>query len=317
MLTVLLLVAVMSAAASAMLDDMRFTVKRSANATAREQALWYALGAEEMARQVIWRSWRASPTRSTMIEPWAIAALLQPIPGGRIEGAVRDGGNCFNLNGLTRTAGPLNFAVSSDGVRLMTGLLTTLGLTVADAQILADSVADYIDTDDSPNGRGAEDYEYVTRTPPRRAANTRMVDVQELRAVRGVSQELYQALRPYMCALPSDRALHLNVNTLQENDAVLVAAAFEDRLSEGDARLLIAERPADGFGTLSAFFETDIVSEIAVNEEIKSRFTERTEFFDLTARIHHHDAFVEVSATLSQDEQGELTLVRRRLGALE
>ena len=50
LLTVLLLVAVMSALAVAVLDDIRFGLKRTANAETVGQAQWYALGAETVAR---------------------------------------------------------------------------------------------------------------------------------------------------------------------------------------------------------------------------------------------------------------------------
>ena len=50
LLTVLLLVAVMSALAVGVLDDIRFGLKRTANAETIGQAQWYALGAETVAR---------------------------------------------------------------------------------------------------------------------------------------------------------------------------------------------------------------------------------------------------------------------------
>ena len=51
LLTVLLMVAVMAAIAVAVLDDIRFSVRRTANAQTTAQARWYALGAETLARR--------------------------------------------------------------------------------------------------------------------------------------------------------------------------------------------------------------------------------------------------------------------------
>ena len=50
LLTVLLLVAVMSVVAVAVLDDVRFSVRRATNAETQAQAQWYAAGAESLAR---------------------------------------------------------------------------------------------------------------------------------------------------------------------------------------------------------------------------------------------------------------------------
>ena len=49
MLTVLLLVAVLATLAAVVLDDIRFGLRRAANAEAVGQARWYALGAETLA----------------------------------------------------------------------------------------------------------------------------------------------------------------------------------------------------------------------------------------------------------------------------
>ena len=55
LITVLLLVAVMSVLAVALLDDIRFGIRRGMNAAENGQAQWYALGAEALARSRIFR----------------------------------------------------------------------------------------------------------------------------------------------------------------------------------------------------------------------------------------------------------------------
>ena len=58
LLTVLLLVAVMAALSVVMLDDIRFSVRRATNASAMDQARWYGLGAETLARSQVRRLMR-------------------------------------------------------------------------------------------------------------------------------------------------------------------------------------------------------------------------------------------------------------------
>ena len=53
LLTVLLLVAVMAVIAVAVLDDVRFSIRRAANAETGSQARWYAAGAEVLARRQV------------------------------------------------------------------------------------------------------------------------------------------------------------------------------------------------------------------------------------------------------------------------
>ena len=61
LLTVLLLVAVMSVVAVAILDDVRFSVRRATNLETQSQAQWYAAGAETLARGQIDRLLYAGP----------------------------------------------------------------------------------------------------------------------------------------------------------------------------------------------------------------------------------------------------------------
>ena len=61
LLTVLLLVAVMSVVAVAILDDVRFSVRRATNVETQSQAQWYAAGAETLARGQIDRLLRRRP----------------------------------------------------------------------------------------------------------------------------------------------------------------------------------------------------------------------------------------------------------------
>ena len=55
LVSALLLVAVMSSLAMALVTDLRFSMRRSANLEVRDQAYWYAVGAREFIRQFIRR----------------------------------------------------------------------------------------------------------------------------------------------------------------------------------------------------------------------------------------------------------------------
>ncbi len=50
LLIVLLLVGLLAALAVAVLDDIRFAIRRNENAKTQSQAQWYALGAESLAK---------------------------------------------------------------------------------------------------------------------------------------------------------------------------------------------------------------------------------------------------------------------------
>jgi general secretion pathway protein K len=70
LLTVLLLVAVMSVVAVALLDDVRFSVRRTTNAEIGGQAQWLASGAELLARNRIKRLIQINPARTPLQPEW-------------------------------------------------------------------------------------------------------------------------------------------------------------------------------------------------------------------------------------------------------
>ena len=105
LLTVLLLVAVMSVVAIAVLDDVRFSVRRATNAETQAQAQWYASGAEALARGQVARLTAANLARTPLEPQWNGRRLGFPIEGGLISAVVTDGQACFNLNSLVEGYG--------------------------------------------------------------------------------------------------------------------------------------------------------------------------------------------------------------------
>ena len=105
LLTVLLLVAVMAVVAVAILDDVRFSVRRTTNAETQAQAQWYAAGAESLARIQIADLVKIDPARTPLEPRWNGRVLEFPVEEGAIRAVVTDGQACFNLNSLVEGVG--------------------------------------------------------------------------------------------------------------------------------------------------------------------------------------------------------------------
>ena len=69
-------------------------------------------------------------------------------------------------------------------------LLDLLGVDPTDADVITDSIGDWIDADDLTQLNGAESDYYLRLTPPYRAKNAPLDRVEELLLVRGVTPEL-------------------------------------------------------------------------------------------------------------------------------
>lgn len=281
LLTVLLLVAVMAVVAVAVLDDVRFSVRRTANAETGAQAQWYADGAETLARRRISRLTALNPDRTPLTPEWNGRAVTLPIDAGTVTATVRDGQACLNLNSLVEWTGDRLAGRPAGEARLM-ALGQALEIDGRRMRTITDSLVDWMDTDSSTRPSGAEDSAYAALAEPYRTSGAPLAEVSELRAVRGVDAATYRRLRPHLCALPSDRS-PINVNALTAEDALLLVMLTDGKLSLPAARAVIAARPATGWPDAAAFWDQPGLSGVEIAPDAREQATVRTDYF--TVRI--------------------------------
>ena len=248
LLTVLLLVAVIAVIAAGALERLRVSTRLAANTVALDRARGFAYAAEAMAVQRVSSLLAQAGDRVTLAGGWSDRPFGVPIPGGVATARVVDGGNCFNLNGLV-LRGP-DGSLAANGLALLQFTRLMRLLRVPDGGSIAPAVADFIDSDDSALPGGAEDGAYRGQ----RTAGTLLADPSELRAVRGVTDEAYRLLRPWVCTLPMAQASAINVNTLLPEQAPLLAMLLPDTMGVEQARGLLMRRPPLGYASTDAFW---------------------------------------------------------------
>ncbi|MDX2143246.1 MAG: type II secretion system minor pseudopilin GspK [Rhodospirillaceae bacterium] len=317
LLTTLLLVAVLAALIVAVMDDIRLAIKRTGNIRAHDQALWYARGAENLGRETIERGWKIHPSVSTLNDAWAMEGVRFPIDNGVIAGRIRDGGNCFNLNSVVQRDGRGRFIARLEGTAQLQALLAALDVNQSDAEALAAVLVDWIDSDSAASPGGAEDSEYMGRTPPYRTAGALLVDVTELRAMRGFSEKLYSALRPFVCALPTETPSLVNVNTLMAEQAVLLVMLSGSGLSISAATRVIAARPLTGFGTIDEFWALDDMAPFKPAAERPGVADVKTRYYILETEVTYDTAELTTAALVELNDAGKTQLHTRRIGAFE
>ena len=310
LMTVLLLVAVMSTLAVGILDDIRFSLRRTENARNVGQAQWYALGAEALAQARIRRLWELDRDRTSLVGDWNGRPFEFPTDdGGVIRASIRDGGACFNLNSVVEGRNDL-FMRRELGVEQFTALARALGLTQGEA--LADSLADWIDTDSFREGRGGEDEAYAAGAQPYRTGGVLLAEVSELRAIRGFTPEIYARLRPYVCALPTSDLSPINLNTLPVDRPELITMLTSGAVGPDTARQILRARPADGWASAPDFWILPAIARADVADAVLDQARVNTRFFALSAEVTHVDAEVVLSALLEQTPAGPVRVRARR-----
>lgn len=304
LLTVLLLVAVMSVMSVGVLDDIRFAIRRTTNAESMGQARWYALGGEALARRSL-----SAPSGESVL---SAEPIRYPVEGGQVVVRIADGAACFNLNSVVTAADP-ELVRNEIGVRQFEALLGALGVGEAEAKGLAAAVTDWIDTDQTVEPGGAEDSAYGGY----RTAGALMAEPSELRAVRGVTPQLYQRIRPYLCALPTAALSPINVNALTREQAPLIAMLGDGRLTAPAAARLLAERPPGGWPDLDSFWAQFAAIDVAPDEPVRAQVQLQSRVFAVETAVTFGDAEVVATSLLEMQAGGTTRLIARRWGPAE
>lgn len=310
LLTVLLLVAVMALVATAVLDDVRFSVRRTINAETGGQAQWYADGAETLARRRIARLTSLHPDRTPLQPAWNGQTITLPLDEGRLTATVRDGQTCFNLNSVVTWTGD-RLAARPIGAAQLLSLGRAVGVDALTMRTITDSLIDWIDSDTMARSLGAEDSAYVGRAEPYRTSGTLLAEVSELRTVRGVDGDAYSRLRPYVCALPTERS-PINVNTLAPADAPLVVMLTGGALGLADARAVIDRRPDAGWPDPAAFWRQPALTRLQVPLEVREQVAVRTDYFDVRIEVDHGGAHAVRTALIESRPGGPARTIIRR-----
>lgn len=318
LLTTLLLVAVMAMIAVAVLDDIRFAIRRASNTESLAQAQLYAVGAEALAKSRLESVLARRSGYVTLQGGWSGLPLVYPIEHGAIHMRLIDRGACFNLNSVV-SGEPDSYAVNPTGAAQFRQLLIALALPEAEAERLSDALVDWIDSDSVARPSGAEDEAYRRGAPPYRTSGDLLAEETELRAIQGFTPEVYDKIRPFVCALPIPQLTVVNVNTMLPADAPVLNAVYLGRLPVESARQVIARRPPDGWPSQTAFLQEPLL-ERSVREEGASPIQQleiRSRFFVLEGTVELAGFFLPYSGLLEASPSGALVTSVRRWAAIE
>ncbi len=159
----------------------------------------------------------------TLDEIWSRAALPITLGDGEVLVTIEDEERKINLNQIML---PNGNAPDDRRLAVFQRLLDILGID----QAVADAVVDWMDNDENPRVGGAESSYYLGLPNPYRSKNDLFDTIGELRLVRGVTDEVFEKLRPFVTVSSSGR---VNINTAPKE--VLMALSAGTDLAEGGA----------------------------------------------------------------------------------
>lgn len=317
LIIILLLLAIMATIAASMSERLFAQFKRATNQISYQQAYWYSIGVEALAKVGIEQSYQDSDTIN-LNQPWALEEKTYPLDYGQARGRIVDKQACFNLNALSSVVMQDASVERPYLVKVFRSLLEESGVESYPSEVIADSMWEFVDSNDVVRSSlGVEDSTYEAMQPAYLAANGYIADSSELRAVYQVSGDMMQTLQPLVCALPTDE-WRLNVNTIGVEQSALLVALFSPALSESDAKQLIEKRPFDGWANIDAFLsesETNGIDE-EVKKQARAYLGVDSRYFELDAQVLVEDSRVRIRSLMYSKNRETVTVVRRRFGGI-
>lgn len=294
-----LAVAFAATAAVALNYDTYLSIRRTQNLAALQQGSAYAQAAEGVALEILDADRRDNDIDGPG-DPWM--QTLPPLTlddGAIVSVTIEDLQGRFNLNTTAATGEQRQRSAQAQFARL-------LALTYPEYETGVEfAVADWIDQDnDIRYPSGAEDDAYSRLETPYRPSNTLMVESGELRLVFGIDRETWQAVSPFVTALP-DPNTAINVNTASA--AVLVAMAPDIDL--GTAEAVIATRQREPFIDVASFraaFPAFAHPDLPVDA-----ITVTSQYFLVRAQVILDRARVDNYSVIHRPAQGPMRIVYR------
>ncbi len=319
LMIVLMIVALVAVLATEMGTRLQLQVQRTMNLKDNNQAYWYAMGAEAFARKSIQLLVEESAEVISIDQPWA-QEFTYPLENGGLTANLEDLQACFNLNAIVSgsASNNTNNSASSNTTEAMEAFHTMLlslsvdGLDNYTADTLRDSLADWVDEDDSMRPYGAEDSEYESREFPYLAANGPLASKSELRIINGVSPEWLDKVLPLVCVIPDYNELKINVNTLEEEDAPLLAGLTG--LDIQQASSLLSSRPQNGWDDTNAFLSEPSIQALNLTSSRQAWFSVNTEYFMLHTKTQYNKATFKLSTVFHASADSGVRIVNREFG---
>ena len=291
LLMAMVVVSIATITAVSLLHEQAFTIRQTGNLQNYSNALMYGVGLEDYARIFLQQDAKDSKI-DHLEEDWAVGIPALPIEGGFLTGQITDAQSLINLNSV----------LSSEQAQQN---LVTLCNELDIEPVFIPALKDWLDDNQDPEfPDGAEDDYYTRLEQPYRSANQLMADVSELKLVKGVDNEIFSALRPFITVLPEATAINLNTVTEQ---------VYKSLGLNLDYQKLVDAREEDAFVDLQDFEKR---MSIALEDNQKTNLAVASSYFLASGQVTIGDKSIYINSVFYRDDRGQTSVISRSLGGV-
>ncbi len=133
---------------------------------------------------------------------------------------------------LTNENGKINInGVDEKNREIFVTFLTNKDIDILDADVITDSILDWIDTDDLSHINGAEDGYYGSLPEPYKSKDDLFSSIEEMTLVRGVTPKIFGKIRDEITVY-GDKRINININNTTKDVLSSIPGLSEDLVDE-------------------------------------------------------------------------------------
>ena len=292
LISVMLVFAIMTILATQMIIRSQSDIERTHWLVTESQAYQYALGGEALARQILWQQQTELNKKAVSSSPIPqLLPVYQPDHGSMAVEIIDLQGR-INLNNIGASA-----TYHAPVRRLFTDWLLQPQLAAV--------LADWVDTDTTPQAGGGEDFLYQSMEVPYRTGNRNLAGSSELMALANMPAVDFPEIQPYLATLA--KATAININTAPSE----VFSLLNPTLS-GQQVLSAREGKPFGFESIAEFQADNATAGLTIDSTL---ITVTSSYYGVKIVATVNDRKVWLFSRLALDNSnGKITLQQRTIG---
>lgn len=208
---------------------------------------------------------KAGQAFDSLTDSWGLPSNSVALGDGFVSVSISDERSKLNVNDLAAAQDSKQRDII---VLRFKRLFTALSI---DPQ-LVEAIVDWVDPDDLPERNGAERSYYETLIPPYRPPNEAVQTLDDLRLVRGMTEEYFQRLQRYITVYPFLSDGWININTADP----LVIQSLNAKLTPAMAMDIVQARP---FRSLRDLDKLTSVESLAKELRVMNAYDVWTDYF--------------------------------------
>ena len=309
----LFVTAIIASISAGLFSMVSMNIENEKNMLSEQQAIVTTLSLESFTKKYLTQKENRTNLVLTANNFNQKSPINLPLERGNLEANIVDMGQCFNLNSLILISATGEEIANTDNLDFFKNLMKSLFIEEQKIEEITPAIVDWLDKDSFPDTYlGVEDDFYKNEKISRLSSNQFFYDITELRDIKGVTEEIFQKLKPYVCVINSLNT-KININSLNPFYPNILIALSSNTLSDLEARNILNNKPLTGYSSVTNFLNLPEIKTSFSSKFSKANLVLETNYFILNTNIKIDDKDFHIKSHIYYSNESP-KVIRRKLG---